>query len=239
MEQEKFNLSWNEFQSSIGKSLSKIHKDKHFADVTLACDDGNQIEAHKVILSSSSSFFQNILLNNPHQHPLLYLKGVKFHNLQSLLQFMYLGQTEVGQGHLEEFMITANDLKVEGLMEKGNNEEKLEEKVGEEILYFDEQLDYRIKDDIKPANDQVLDILSDEMVENKFHTSDVYVDKTSDGLFPCDQCSYQANRKQNVQQHIQTKHQGARYICGSCEKDFSKPSHLSRHKKNVHSNIIQ
>ena len=123
MEQEKFNLSWNEFQSSIGKSLSKIHKDKHFADVTLACDDGKQIEAHKVILSSSSSFFRNILLNNPHQHPLLYLKGVKFHNLQSLLQFMYLGQTEVGQGHLEEFMITANDLKVEGLMEKGNNEE--------------------------------------------------------------------------------------------------------------------
>jgi hypothetical protein len=84
MEQEMFNLSWKEFQSSIGKSLIEIHKNKHFADVTLACDAGNQIEAHKVILSSSSSFFQKILLNNPHQHPLLYLKGVKFHNLQSL-----------------------------------------------------------------------------------------------------------------------------------------------------------
>ena len=137
---------WEDFHKNMSDRFQSVLHNHEFVDVTLVSQEYKKIKAHKVILSSSSSFFQNILLNNPHQHPLLYLKGVKFHNLQSLLQFMYLGQTEVGQGHLEEFMITANDLKVEGLMEKGNNEEKLEEKVGEEILYFDEQLDYRIKD---------------------------------------------------------------------------------------------
>jgi hypothetical protein len=50
----------------------------------LACDD-EQIQAHEVILAACSPFFRNILRRNPHQHPMLYMKGVKFTDLQAVL----------------------------------------------------------------------------------------------------------------------------------------------------------
>ena len=47
-----------------------IRQEKVFFDVTVACDD-EQLQAHKVILSASSSFFKKILRHNQHQYPLL------------------------------------------------------------------------------------------------------------------------------------------------------------------------
>merc|ERR1712129_385448 len=76
METELMNLSWNEFHNSTIKTFRNLQKDQDFTDVTLACGSGSQIKAHKVILSSCSQFFKEILVQNPHQHPLLYLKGV-------------------------------------------------------------------------------------------------------------------------------------------------------------------
>jgi len=87
---------------------------KDFFDVTLACDD-EQIQAHKVILSACSPFFRNVLRRNPHQHPLLYLKGVKYTDLQSVLNFMYHGEVNVAQEELNSFLAVAEDLRVKGL----------------------------------------------------------------------------------------------------------------------------
>merc|ERR1740124_1479188 len=91
-----------------------------FFDVTLACDD-EQIQAHKVILSACSPFFRNILRRNSHQHPLLYLKGVKYTDLQSVLNFMYHGEVNVAQEELNSFLAVAEDLRVKGLTQ--NNAE--------------------------------------------------------------------------------------------------------------------
>ena len=55
---EKLCLRWNEYQDNIKSSFGNLRDDNDFADVTLACDDGQQLEAHKVILASSSPFFQ-------------------------------------------------------------------------------------------------------------------------------------------------------------------------------------
>eukprot|EP00091_Calanus_sinicus_P021451 TRINITY_DN6361_c0_g2_i1.p1 TRINITY_DN6361_c0_g2~~TRINITY_DN6361_c0_g2_i1.p1 ORF type:complete len:107 (+),score=16.34 TRINITY_DN6361_c0_g2_i1:189-509(+) len=88
MESDKFCLRWNDFETNISAAFRELRDDKDFFDVTLACDD-EQIQVHKVILSACSPFFRNILRRNPHQHPLLYLKGVKHSDLQSVLHFMY------------------------------------------------------------------------------------------------------------------------------------------------------
>ena len=87
---EKFNLKWNDFEGNISGGLRELRDDKDFFDVTLATD-GDQISAHKVILAACSPFFRNVLRRNPHQHPLLYLKGVTYSDLQSVLSFMYHG----------------------------------------------------------------------------------------------------------------------------------------------------
>ena len=97
-----FQLAWNEFNSCTSKTFQALYTDKDFTDVTLATEDGRQLKAHKVILSSCSSFFKKILLNNPHQHILLFLKGVRYSQLKSVLQFIYLGQAEVEQEDLQK-----------------------------------------------------------------------------------------------------------------------------------------
>ena len=89
--------------------------DTDFTDVTLACRNDKWVKAHKVILSSSSSFFRDLLLCNPHQHPLVYLKGVNIKDLQAILQFIYLGEAKVEKDMVSSFFETAKELQVEGL----------------------------------------------------------------------------------------------------------------------------
>jgi len=96
--------------------------------VTLACEDDGQIEAHKVILSSCSTFFRNILKKNTHPHPLLYLKGVKFLHLKSVLDFMYQGRVNVEQEKLDSFLATAQELRVKGLTYNGPEQPLVDEK---------------------------------------------------------------------------------------------------------------
>ena len=98
---EKLNLSWNHFQTSTLSSIADLLSDEVFADVTILSEDGKQLKAHKVILSACSSFFRNILHDNPHPHPLLYLSNISWTNLSNILKFMYQGMVEVKEEELE------------------------------------------------------------------------------------------------------------------------------------------
>lgn len=128
---EKFCLKWNDFESNISGAFKDIRDAKDFFDVTLACDD-DQLQAHKVILSACSPFFRNILKRNPHQHPLLYLKGVKYSDLQSVLNFMYHGEVNVAQDELNSFLAVAEELRVKGLTQ--NNQSSSSRPAKEERL---------------------------------------------------------------------------------------------------------
>merc|ERR1712025_633624 len=74
--------------------------------------------AHRVIMSACSPFFRNMLRRHPHQNPLIYLKGVLFNDLQSVLTFMYHGEVNISQEDLNSFLAVAEDLKVKGLTQK-------------------------------------------------------------------------------------------------------------------------
>merc|ERR1719228_2418410 len=121
MSNEKFCLRWNDFEANISTAFRELREDKDFFDVTLACDD-DQIQAHKVILSACSPFFRAVLKRNRHEHPLLYLKGVKFIDLVSVLNFMYHGEVNVAQEELNSFLAVAEELKVKGLTQNSNEE---------------------------------------------------------------------------------------------------------------------
>jgi len=118
---EKFCLKWNDFEANISHAFRDIRDTKDFLDVTLVCETDEQLQAHKVILSACSPFFRKILARNPHQHPLLYLKGVKFGDLQSVLNFMYHGEVNVAQDELNSFLAVAEELKVKGLTQNNSS----------------------------------------------------------------------------------------------------------------------
>ena len=112
---DKFCLKWNDFQSTVSRSFGVLRREEDFFDVTLVSEDETQIPAHKLVLSASSDFFRNILRKNKHSHPLLYLSGVKAQNLQCILDYIYLGEVNVFQGQLDEFLESAYKLNIRGL----------------------------------------------------------------------------------------------------------------------------
>ena len=113
---EKLCLKWNDFQENVNSAFGNLREDNEFADVTLACEDGQQIEAHKVILAASSPFFQNLLKRNKHPHLLVYMRGIKSENLLAIIDFLYNGEANVYQENLDSFLAIAEELRLKGLM---------------------------------------------------------------------------------------------------------------------------
>ena len=110
---------WDEFETHAANTIKQLWDDQDFKDVTLATMDDQQINAHRAVLSSSSSFFNKILLKNPQKNLLLYLKDIRYNELKLVLEFMYLGECKVRHEDLGNFIETGTALKIRGL---ANNE---------------------------------------------------------------------------------------------------------------------
>merc|ERR1712129_651544 len=123
------SLKWNDFPDITSSAFGGLRNDKDFSDVTLASEDGQQVEAHKVILAASSPFFQTLLRRNKHPHPLIYMRGVKSEDLVAILDFLYYGEADVYEENIESFLAIAEELNLKGLTGNGDMNEKEEEAI--------------------------------------------------------------------------------------------------------------
>ena len=57
---EKFCLKWNDFESNISSAFRSLREEKDFFDVTLACEDEEQVSAHKVIDDMSYKYTSSL-----------------------------------------------------------------------------------------------------------------------------------------------------------------------------------
>ena len=120
MSAEKLCLQWNDFQENVKAAFGSLRGDVDFADVTLACEDGHQIEAHRVVLAASSPFFQSLLKRNKHSHSIIFMRGMKSEDLDAIVNFLYYGEANVYQESLDSFLAIAEELKLKGLVGQAN-----------------------------------------------------------------------------------------------------------------------
>merc|ERR1712126_451368 len=123
---ERLCLQWIDFKENISSSFGELREDNDFTDVTLACDDGKQVEAHKTILAASSPFFKDVLKRNKHPHPLIYIRGLKSEDLLAIADFVYFGEVNLLQENLDSFMALAEQLRLKGITGTGNNDKAKE-----------------------------------------------------------------------------------------------------------------
>jgi len=116
-----FKLHWKDHEQTRASSLSTLWKNDAFTDLTIVCED-DHIDAHKLILSSSSPVFEKILSRNPHQssHSLLYLNGIIKSDIERILDFIYSGETNIAQDDLQRFIDVAISFKIKGLGSENN-----------------------------------------------------------------------------------------------------------------------
>ncbi|KAM3967024.1 mod(mdg4)-heS00531 isoform 5-T5 [Aphomia sociella] len=118
---EQFSLCWNNFHANMSAGFHGLLSRGDLVDVTLAAE-GRLLQAHKLVLSVCSPYFQEMFKMNPTHHPIVFLKDVSHSALRDLLQFMYQGEVNVKQEELASFISTAEQLQVKGLTGNQNEE---------------------------------------------------------------------------------------------------------------------
>ena len=87
---EEFEILTNPSNSSC-KLGEQLLADPDFSVVTLVFRDGQQIQAHRAVLCSSSLFLRLLLYDSLQQRTFLYLSSVEHRDLAVLLNLIYLG----------------------------------------------------------------------------------------------------------------------------------------------------
>ena len=244
---EKLCLQWNDFQENIKSAIGNLREDKDLQDVTLVSEDGQQVEAHKVVLASSSPFFQKLLGRNKHIHPLIYMRGVKFEDLLAIVDFLYCGEANVFQENLDSFLAIAEELQLKGLM--GKSDERVEdlkyegkapefyagtklqkassnrETSSKKIIRTDDNTAVAIPGSFSGDVNQL-----EEMVKSMMEKSE---NKYANGHCKADRCK--VCRKEGmgsaIKDHIEANHiVGIDLPCNLCEKNFRTRNALRRHK---------
>ena len=253
---EKLCLQWNEFQENIKNVFKNLRESNDFTDVTLACEDGQQVEAHKVILAASSPFFQKLLGEIKHPHPLIYLRGVKSDSLLAILDFLYRGEANVFQDNLDSFLAVAEELQLKVLMGGTENE----------ILNFGDpqqplpplttngniaKTSFKRKtpnnETVKSKGNATLAISSnpfedfDEIEEKVSSMMEKSQNKTADGkrfAYFCKICGKEGYSP-NIKDHIEANHlEGIVIPCDLCDKTFRSRKRLACHKMQEHNQLI-
>lgn len=204
---EKFCLQWNEFQNNLQTSYRSVRKSEDYSDVTLACGDGQQIEAHRIILSSSSAFFRDLLKKNPHPHPLIYMRGLSSFNLGSIVDFIYHGEAEIMKDHLEMFLQLAGELGVKGMSKQAEPEvlDKVYKRQVEEIP-TEPPAPNIPKSVWNSLDNSEVKRNNDNYRENNGHKETVAVqEKVREVIprpsFPCDECGKTMGTKASLRTH--------------------------------------
>ncbi|KAF5286566.1 hypothetical protein FQA39_LY16249 [Lamprigera yunnana] len=117
-------LRWNSHHSNMQNCFPRLLEKEQYVDVTVMAE-GKTLKCHRMILSSCSSYFEDILSEiSPMQHPVIILKGIPFWILRSLIDFMYAGEVNIDQSRLPELLDIAELLKIKGLAGKSTESEQ-------------------------------------------------------------------------------------------------------------------
>jgi len=244
MNKEKCALKWKHLISNLSSSLSDVFTENSYSDVTLVGDDLIPFQAHKFILSALSPVLKNILLDNPHSHPLIYLRGVKHQELESILQFIYLGEISVYPGNMNRFIETAKDLQIKKLAETvitGNAEPLVDFDIdsGNGIISTQDML--ADSDDAGYGNNgRSISSIADEIMNLDILEHNPGSDElgSDEQLYKCEECEATYKSKGGLFLHTRSKHESIVYSCKQCSYKAKYRASLKTHQQSDHEGVL-
>ena len=84
---DNHTLYWHTFSDHLKNTMHKMMKTEKLSDVTLVCDDKKILKAHKVVLSATSSVFENIIDDLPQNNSVIYLRGINHGEMEAILKY--------------------------------------------------------------------------------------------------------------------------------------------------------
>ena len=226
-----------------------------FTDVTLVTDDKKTIKAHRNILSACSPVFKNILqMDTTSSHPIIYLRGIQYSEIESILQFIYLGEAKLHEERMNEFLSVSKNLEIQEL---SKDVPQIDQSDQNQVIFTEDE--NSLHDDNITEVEQESTIESNEEViinreitklGSKFqcpqcdkvfsHNRGVHahIRSAHEGVtYACNQCDYEGAQQGNLKTHIQTKHESVKYACNQCDYQATIPFNLKNHIKSKHEGV--
>ena len=225
MHPEKYSLTWHTYSDHLKSMMKELMINEDFSDVTLVTEDKKHIKAHINILSTCIPVFKDLLRKENNSNQIIYLRGIQFSEIQSIIQFIYLGEVSLSEERLDEFIAVAESLEIK------------------ELLNAVPEMNVTPDDKASPSDpetptakmeEKTIKIKILELLKEQNFSFDHTTKQDRDTKLTCDQCEYQATRKECLTVHIQSKHDGVKYPCGQCEYQATHPSNLTRHVRSIH-----
>ena len=255
----KYCLKWNEFETNIRDSFKKLREDERLFDVILATDDGQHIQAHKMVLSAGSNFFSDIFMKTNHSNMLIYLKGISSDELEPVIDFLYNGEAFIDQTNLETFLGTAKELQIKGLLDKlegiGENivdnlnirnqniehisESENYEKIENQERIVNSNTELEESPDKQDSAWVKADFIMPALNTNQEMSTQIkkMIEKI-EGIWKCKVCGKTGTKKFNIQSHAETHIDNVSHTCQICSKTVSTRHNLQKHISYIHSELF-
>ena len=262
--QEKYTLQWHSYSDHLRGALSQMMISSEFSDVTLVTDDKQQIKAHRNILSAASPVFKSIFqMDSNNANQVIFLMGIQHSEMESIMQFIYLGEARFNEERMSEFLTLSKNLEIKELstgiklndqLETNENSvagenmdisgashedgANVEAQAKTESITADNSANRRVRRTEVVSGDAKFQC---QDCERSFSgKSGLWFHKKSkhDGVrYDCKQCDKQFTDQSSMRRHIQYKHEGVKYGCNQCDQQYTQQSHLARHIQSIHEGV--
>ena len=215
-----------------------IRKETEFRNVTLACEDGQEMKAHKVILSSGSLFFREILTKMRHTEPFIFLYGIQKCDLENIIEFIYTGEVCIDENGIGQFIEIAKVFKIPGLgdleyistVKNGivTKESEIEEEKNSSKSKFDNEVvdlhDDNSQEDLDINSENINVIEREECKVNTSENETQFVEENEiGGIF-----SSLTDELHTRRDDLMDKVDGL-WECKQCKKTFVRQNHFNTH----------
>ena len=200
---------WHTYSDHLIEMLHQMKADDTFTDVTLVIDTGWTIKAHKVVLGACSPVFKEMLTKS--ESSIIELKEVGHEEIESILEFIYLGKATLHQERMKEFLDVAQKLQIKELCN-------------------DDKIDCKMKDSQSVhSKDMVVDALkfedfeTENIVTNLEYSIPKYeIDKYKKTNITSEECGdEQQPAKDNLTKNIQSILNEVQYSASHCYKKIT------------------
>ena len=226
MHPEKYSVKWHAYSDHLKSMMKELMMNQDFSDVTLVTEDKKQIKANINILSVCSPVFKDILSSNRNSSPIIYLRGIQYSELESIIQFIYLGEATLYEERMDEFLDVAKSLEIKEIF---NAETESKDEPEDYLSPNNHDMPTEFAEEQTVKYDTTVKFDGIEKQETQESQGGVVTEK-----YKCDQCDKVYPNKHGLIRHRESVHLGVRYPCDQCDFQFKQQCHLRSHIQLIH-----
>ena len=216
-------------------------KESDLTDVTIVSDDKKHFNAHKIVLKACSSVFQNIIEDLPQTNSVIYLRGIQYQEIESILEYMYLGEVTISQQRVYQFLKVAADLEVKNFDKENTDSTSIVTDTSEPMSDINEMgaLNQKVEHNVETIFENTIPLqeCEESAIKEDQLKNDMDVSNNSNQKYHEVndlKLAYRSNQKFIMNRHISLKEKVIVYACNQCEVKCSSRYSLTRHIQSQH-----